>query len=108
MATKKPKANIDPGRPVSRPMAPVAKDPGWGKTLTKKELLGLIDRIYAKQEEERMSKLSDTLARALAKKQGRTHVDGSEANTTVEKKTKVKPSAGPAKKPPTRSAGRGR
>ena len=55
-----------------------------------------------------MSKLSDTLAKALAKKQGKTHVDGGEVNTTVEKKTKVKPSAGPAKKPPTRSAGRGR
>ena len=105
MATKK---NIDPGKPISRPMAPVPKDTGWGKTLTKKELLGLIDRIYKKQEEEKMSKLSDTLAKALAKKQGRTHVDGSEANTTVEKKTKVKSSAGPAKKPPTRSAGRGR
>ena len=88
-------------------MAPIAKDTGWGKTLTKKELLGLIDRIYAKQEEEKMSKLSDTLARALAKKQGRTHVDGSDA-ATVEKKVRVKPSAGPAKKPPTRSAGRGR
>lgn len=105
MATKK---NVDPGKPVSRPMAPVAKDAGWGRTLTKAELLGLIDRIYAKQQEEKMSKLSDTLARALAKKQGRTHVDGSEVNTTVEKKTKVKPSAGPAKKPLTRSAGRGR
>lgn len=105
MATKK---NIDPGKPISRPMAPVAKDVGWGKTLTKKELLGLIDRIYKKQEEEKMSKLSDTLARALAKKQGKTHVDGSEVNATVEKKVKVKPSAGPAKKPPTRSAGRGR
>ena len=104
MAIKK---NIDPGRPVSRPMAPIAKDLGWGKTLTKKELLSLIDRIYKKQEEEKMSKLSDTLARALAKKQGRTHVDGSDA-ATVEKKVKVKPSAGPAKKPPTRSAGRGR
>lgn len=102
------KKNIDPGRPVSRPMAPMAKDTGWGKTLTKKELLGLIDRIYKKQEEEKMSKLSDTLARALAKKQGKTHVDGSEVNSTVEKKVKVKPSAGPAKKPPTRSAGRGR
>lgn len=102
------KKNIDPGRPVSRPMALVAKDTGWGKTLSKKELLGLIDRIYAKQEEDKMSKMSETLARALAKKQGKTHVDGSEANTTVEKKVKVKPSAGPAKKPPTRSAGRGR
>jgi hypothetical protein len=89
-------------------MAPVAKDTNWGKTLTKQELLGLIDRIYAKQEEEKMSKLSDTLAKALAKKQGKTHVDGSDAGATVEKKVKVKPSAGPAKKPPTRSAGRGR
>ena len=105
MAIKK---NVDPGRPVSRPMAPVTKDTGWGKTLTKRELLGLIDRIHAKQEEERMSKMSETLARALAKKQGRTQVDSSEVTATVEKKTKVKPSAGPAKKPPTRSAGRGR
>jgi hypothetical protein len=105
MATKK---NIDPGRPISRPMAPPIKDTGWGKTLSKEELLGLVDRIYKRQEEEKMSKLSDTLAKALAKKQGRTHVDGSDAGTTVEKKVKVKPSAGPAKKPPTRSAGRGR
>jgi hypothetical protein len=105
MAIKK---NVDPGRPVGRPMAPVSKDTGWGKTLTKKELLGLIDRIHAKQEEEKMSKMSETLAKALAKKQGKTHVDGSEVNATVEKKARVKPSAGPAKKPPTRSAGRGR
>ena len=90
-------------------MATPAVDTGWGKTLTKKELLGLIDRIYKKQEEEKMSKMSETLAKALAKKQGKTHVDGSDANnTTVEKKAKVKPSVGPAKKPPTRSAGRGR
>ncbi len=46
MAIKK---NIDPGRPVSRPMAPVAKDPGWGKTLTKAELLAIINKIYAKR-----------------------------------------------------------
>ena len=105
MAIKK---NIDPGRPIGRPMAPVKADTGWGKTLTKAELLGLIDRIYRKQEEDKMSKMSETLAKALAKKQGKTHVDASEANTTVEKKAKVKPSAGPAKKPPTRSAGRGR
>jgi hypothetical protein len=55
-----------------------------------------------------MSKLSDTLKAALDKKKGVQHVDGSEVNATVEKKAKVKPSAGPAKKPPTRSAGRGR
>ena len=82
--------------------------PTWGKTLTRKELLALLARLDAKKKEREMSKLSDTLARALAKKQGRTHVDGSDAGTTVEKKVKVKPSAGPAKKPPTRSAGRGR
>ena len=104
MATKK---NIDPGRPVSRPMAPASKNTGWGATLTKEELLGLIDRIYAKQEEEKMSRLSDTLAKALAKKQGKTHIENDEV-PAVEKKARVKPSAGPAKKPPTRSAGRGR
>ena len=76
--------------------------------LTRQELLALLARLDAKKKEREMSKLSDTIARALAKKQGRTHVDGSEVNTTVEKKAKVKPSAGPAKKPPTRSAGRGR
>lgn len=105
MAIKK---NIDPGRPVSRPMAPPSKDPGWGKTLTKAELLGLIDRIYKRQEEDKMSKMSETLARALAKKQGKTHVDGSEATATVEKKTKKSAVPVIGKKPPTRSAGRGR
>ena len=105
MATKK---NIDPGRPVSRPMAPVAKDTGWGKTLSKKELLSLVDRIYKKQEESKMSKMSETLAKALAKKQGKTHPDGSDVNATVEKKVKIKPSGPAGKKPPTRSAGRGR
>jgi hypothetical protein len=105
MATKR---NIDPGKPVSRPTAPVSKDPGWGKTLTKQKLLGLIDRIHAKQEEEKMSKMSETLARALAKKQGRTHVDGSDAGATVEKKTKKSSTPIIGKKPPTRSAGRGR
>jgi hypothetical protein len=82
--------------------------PTWGKMLTRQELLALLARLDAKKKEREMSKLSDTLARALAKKQGRTHVDGSEVNSTVEKKAKVKPATGPAKKPPTRSAGRGR
>lgn len=76
--------------------------------LTREELLALLYRLDAKKKEREMSKLSDTLAKALAKKQGKTHVDGSEVNATVEKKARVKPSAGPAKKPPTRSAGRGR
>ena len=55
-----------------------------------------------------MSKLSEILAKALEKKKGIHHVDGSDVIATTEKKVKVKPSAGPAKKPPTRSAGRGR
>ena len=55
-----------------------------------------------------MSKLSDTLRAALTKKQGTHQVDGNDAGATVEKKAKIKPAAGPAKKPPTRSAGRGR
>ena len=58
MATKNPKQNIDPGRPVNRPMAPPPKDTNWGKTLTKEELLSIIDKIYAKQaERERLPKL---------------------------------------------------
>jgi len=55
-----------------------------------------------------MSKLSDTIKAALDKKRGITHVDGSDAGTTVEKKTKGKSAAPTVKKPPTRSAGRGR
>jgi hypothetical protein len=89
-------------------MVEPSKDAGWGKTLSKKELLGLIDRIHKKQEEEKMSKMSETIAKALAKKQGKTHVDGSEANTTVEKKAKKSSAPVIGKKPPTRSAGRGR
>ena len=108
MTTRKSK-NIDPGRPISRPMATIeAHDPDWGRMLTKKELLSLIDRIYKKQKEREMSKLSDTIARALAAKQGKSHVDGSEANATVEKKIKKAATPAPSKKPPTRSAGRGR
>jgi hypothetical protein len=70
--------------------------------------LALLARLDAKKKEREMSKLSETLARALAKKQGQTHVDGSEVNATVEKKTKVKTAPPTGKKPPTRSAGRGR
>ena len=82
--------------------------PTWGKMLTREELLALLARLDAKKKEREMSKLSETLARALAKKQGQTHVDGSEVNATVEKKTKVKTAPPTGKKPPTRSAGRGR
>ena len=82
-------------------------DPTWGKMLTREELLALLARIDAKKKEREMSKLSETLARALAKKQGRTHIENDEA-PVVEKKTKVKTAPSVGKKPPTRSAGRGR
>ena len=104
MATNK---NIDPGRPVSRPMAPPAKDTNWGKQLTKAEWKRLMKKLDARKKEREMSKLSETLAKALAKKQGKTHIENDDA-PVVEKKARVKPSAGPAKKPPTRSGGRGR
>ena len=53
-----------------------------------------------------MSKLSDTLKAALDKKRGIHHPENDGA--VVEKKEKVKSSAPTTKKPPTRSAGRGR
>ena len=55
-----------------------------------------------------MSKLSDTLAKALAKKQGKTHVDGNDVTPVADKKVKIKTAPPTGKKPPTRSAGRGR
>jgi uncharacterized protein with von Willebrand factor type A (vWA) domain len=82
--------------------------PTWGKTLTKQELLDLLDRLDQKKKEREMNKMAETLARALEKKQGRTHPDGSDivATDTKAKKAKTAPPTG--KKPPTRSAGRGR
>ena len=88
-------------------MAPVKTDTNWGKTLTKAEWQKLMQKLEAKKKEREMSKLSETLAKALAKKQGRTHVENDDA-PVVEKKAKVKPAAPAGKKPPTRSAGRGR
>jgi hypothetical protein len=80
----------------------------WGKTLTQQELLVLLARLDAKKKEREMSKLSDTLAKALAKKQGKTHVDGSDVAATDTKTKKVKTAPPTGNKPPTRSAGRGR
>jgi len=82
--------------------------PTWGKTLTKKELLALLDRLEKKKKDREMSKMSETLARALEKKQGKTHVDGSDVAATDTKVKKVKTAPPTGKKPPTRSAGRGR
>lgn len=83
-------------------------NPTWGKTLTKAELLALLNRLEQKKKDREMNKMAETLARALEKKQGRTHPDGSDAATTDTKGKKVKTAPPTGKKPPTRSAGRGR
>ena len=54
-----------------------------------------------------MSKLSDTLQRALDKKKGIHHPENGDTPTT-EKKTKKAATPVINNKPPTRSAGRGR
>jgi hypothetical protein len=54
-----------------------------------------------------MSKLSDTLKAALDKKKGIHHPDADDA-PAVEKKAKKVATPVMGKKPPTRSAGRGR
>jgi hypothetical protein len=82
--------------------------PTWGKTLTKQELLALLDRLEKKKKDREMNKMAETLARALEKKQGKTHPDGSDAVATDTKTKKVKTAPPTGKKPPTRSAGRGR
>jgi len=58
-------------------------------------------------QRNKMSKLSDTLKRALEKKQGIHHPEADDA-PAVEKKTKRSAAPVVGKKPPTRSAGRGR
>lgn len=42
----------------------------WGKTLTKAELLALLDRLDQKRKDREISKMSEAQARALAKKNG--------------------------------------
>jgi hypothetical protein len=54
-----------------------------------------------------MSKLTDTLKKALEKKQGTHHVDNSDT-PVVAKKTSRPQTSVMGKKPPTKSAGRGR
>ena len=94
MATKKP--------------TPKQAKPTWGKTLNKKELLALLSRLDQKRKDREMNKMAETLARALEKKQGKTHPDGSDAVSTDTKTKRVKTVPPTGKKPPTRSAGRGR
>jgi hypothetical protein len=54
-----------------------------------------------------MSKTSDLLKQALDKKRGISHIE-QDGTPVVDKKAKKAPSITPGKKPPTRSAGRGR
>jgi hypothetical protein len=82
--------------------------PTWGKTLTKTELLALLDRLDQKRKDREMNKMAETLARALEKKQGKTHPDGSDVAAIDTKVKKVKTAPPMGKKPPTKSAGRGR
>ena len=51
--------------------------------------------------------MTDLLKRALDKKKGIQHLEGADA-PTVEKKVNKASAPAPSKKPPTRSAGRGR
>jgi hypothetical protein len=82
--------------------------PTWGKMLTREELLTLLARLDAKKKEREMSKLSETLKKALAKKQGKPYIEGAENIIIVKQPTKKKKTPPTDKKPPTRSAGRGR
>jgi hypothetical protein len=93
---------------ATKKVQPVQTNPTWGKTLNKEELLALLDRLDQKRKDREMSKMSETLARALEKKQGKTHTDGKDVATTDTKTKKVKTTPPTGKKPPTRSAGRGR
>jgi hypothetical protein len=66
------------------------------------------DSVKGHQSKENtMSKMSDFLKKAAEKKKGIHHPDGDDA-PAVEKKVNKAASPAPSKKPPTRSAGRGR
>lgn len=93
---------------ATKKIQPAQANPTWGATLTPTELLALLDRLDQKRKDREMSKMSETLARALEKKQGKTHVDGSDVVATDTRVKKVKTAPPTGKKPPTRSAGRGR
>jgi len=93
---------------TTKKIKPTQIESTWGKTLSKQELLSLLDRLDQKRKDREMNKMAETLARALEKKQGKTHVDGSDVAATDTKVKKVKTSPPTGKKPPTRSAGRGR
>jgi hypothetical protein len=55
-----------------------------------------------------MSKLTDTLKAALAKKQGKHHVENTDGVAVEKKAKKTPPPVGAAGKPMKKAAGRGR
>ena len=52
---------------------PAEARPTWGETLTKQELLALLDCLEKKKKDREMNKMAETLAKALEKKQGKTY-----------------------------------
>jgi hypothetical protein len=92
---------------ATKKIQPAQANPTWGKTLTKQELLALLNRLDQKRKDREMSKMSDTLKKALHKKRGTNLPELVDAPTT-EKKVNKATAPAPSKKPPTRSAGRGR
>lgn len=93
---------------ATKKIKPVRVKPTWGATLNPTELVQLLNRLDQKRKDREMNKMAETLARALEKKQGRTHVDGSHVAATDSQAKKVKTAPPMGKKPPTKSAGRGR
>ena len=81
-------------------------NPTWGKTLTCEQLVALLDRIDQKKKEREMSKVSETLKRALEKKQGKTHIESDSDSTTAKKVKKPVPVI--TGRPMKKAAGRGR
>jgi hypothetical protein len=92
----------------TKKIQPAQVTPTWGKTLNKKELLALLDRLDQKRKDREMNKMAEILAKALEKKQGKTHPDGNDVVAVDTRVKKVKTAPPTGKKPPTRSAGRGR
>ena len=68
-------------------------NPTWGKMLTRQELLALLARLDVKKKEREMSKMSETIAKALAKKQGKAHPDSDVLPTVEVKQIKGKPTS---------------
>lgn len=93
---------------TNKKIRPVPIKPTWGTTLSPIQLVQLLNLLEKKRKDREMSKMSETLARALERKQDRTHVDGSDVTATDTRVKKAKTAPPTGKKPPTRSAGRGR